>query len=427
MALRWNRPATQSVSYTDHYLTMVTHYAGAPLDGWTWYSETDGSAPNPGTDDFLLAQIEAPGARTDFLQLLYKDWTIANGHLATADNADVVFRVPEQRMVSLWAEVDGAIILAGPGDVWNFLTYFKPTNFVNHQDAAVTSRRTEYRSPDTLSVTIGSPWFDVSENTAGPSDYFNESEAAYALTFDPASGLTFDMSGASNPRYHPFFKIRQWRSLQDPPSVTLAGVPLTRNVDYKADVKPMSRGHFAWVTKWHSTFESAGAVTTPDIGPGGTINGSPTSPVGMGAESFSTRPTMSSGSFPSTRRKARLNSGIGQTTTTRMGRITAFSRTKRTALVFSTPCTSTRARATSWSSKSATSLPTQSSGWLRPTTPGERTSGFTFERPGTPAPRRPTRSASSSTVKSLPTLTRPFPMTGPPCCLSGARLDVLPA
>ena len=93
--------------------------------------------------------------------------------------------------------------------------------------------------------------------------FFNESEAAYALDFDPSSGLTFDVDGAPTTRYHPFFKIRQWRSLQDPVTVTLEAVALTNDAEYKADVKPISRAHFAQDLLWHSTLENAVAICKP--------------------------------------------------------------------------------------------------------------------------------------------------------------------
>jgi hypothetical protein len=44
-------------------------------------------------------------------------------------------------------------------------------------------------------------------------------------------------------------------------------------VDFRADVKPISRAHFANALSWHSTLESAGAVTAPDVGSGGTVTG----------------------------------------------------------------------------------------------------------------------------------------------------------
>ena len=278
LALRWNHRATSAVTYTVNDLDLNIHQAAAPLNTWAAYGET-GALPNPGTDDFLLVQSEVAGARTDFLHIMYKDWctsppgapcTEANGYLAQADATDSFFNAGNQWRNSFWEDNTGATILAGTSETWNFLTYFKPTSFLNNADAAVTTRRTDYRAPDSLFVMVGSPWIDASENTLVLDD-FNESEAAYVLTFDPSLGLNFDIDGATT-RYSSFFKIRQWRSLQDPPSVTLEGFALANDVNFRADVKPLARAHFAQDLTWYSTLQSNGAVTSPDVGSAGTVS-----------------------------------------------------------------------------------------------------------------------------------------------------------
>ena len=73
----------------------------------------------------------------------------------------------------------------------------------------------------------GSGWFDSSEYTASPNDFFNESEAAYALDLNTASGLDFEIDGGTTTRYAPFFKIRQWRSLSASPTVDFTGAITT--------------------------------------------------------------------------------------------------------------------------------------------------------------------------------------------------------
>jgi hypothetical protein len=280
MALRWNRRATSPVTYAVEEIDWTVHStAGPPLDSWVPYSETDGTFPNnPGDDDFTLVQIDTAEVKTDFLNILYQDWTTANGYLATADFTQWWGGGGEEWQIAIWQETTGATLPAGSSEVWNFLTYFKPTNFVNNADSAVLSRRDDYRAPDTLSVATGSGWFDADENTA--SDFYNESEGAYLVTCDPGAGLTFDIDGASPTRHHPFFKIRQWRSLQDPASVTLEGVPLTNDSSYKADVKPVSRAHLAREITWSSTLQSAAAVTSPDVGSAGTVGGTTDFPAG---------------------------------------------------------------------------------------------------------------------------------------------------
>jgi outer membrane protein assembly factor BamB len=149
------------------------------------------------------------------------------------------------------------------------MIHFKPTDFVDRTDPQVLGRRDDYRSPDSLAVAVGSGW---NENAAD-ADFFNESEGAYTLNFDPAGGLQFDMNGSAIRRRQPFFKIRQWRSLVRPTFVSVEGLPLAADLDYRADVKPLSRGHFASELLWHSTLDSPAEVTNPDVGSPGAVNG----------------------------------------------------------------------------------------------------------------------------------------------------------
>ncbi len=278
VALRWNRRNSLSttVPVTDQDVNMGVRsecpFLGAACTDLDVFSDvgvlTSGvvSCPcppgGPAGSNFLLAQREVAGRTTDFLRILYQDWGLAN----RSEYDETVAQI-------LWRDnpTTGSIA-AGASEIWNTLTYFKPTNLVNHIDPAVTRRSDDYRGPDSLSINIGGPWNDVDENTG--SDDFNESEAAYLLTFDMTNGLDIQIDGATTNRFHPFFKIRQWRSLQDPPSVTLQAVPLTTGVDYQADVKPISRGHFAQDLLWHSTLQDLPSLdTTPDVGTPGTVSG----------------------------------------------------------------------------------------------------------------------------------------------------------
>lgn len=271
VALRWNRRTTQAVSYETEYHEIMIHQAVAPIDNWGTYSETDGVIPpdNPGTDDFLLAKKEVPLVRTDFLHVLSRDWTIANGHSGAADLTGWTVNAPAERVNLYWVEVTPSALPANASEAWNFLTYFKTNALLDNTDAAVLERRDDYRSPDSLAVMVGGPWLDTTENTGGGDDY-NESEAAYAVTYDPSLGLTFDIDGASTTRYHPFFKIRQWRSLQGPPAVSVEGVALAAGIDYQADVKPVSRAHWANILAWHCTVESTTACDAGNVDVGST-------------------------------------------------------------------------------------------------------------------------------------------------------------
>jgi len=280
VALHWDRQVTApaGVPYSTEYKELTIHRlnapVGSPLNTWTVYGDTAAAFPHVGLDDYLLAQNEntsaSPGVKTDVLDILYKDWTVANGYPGQADNNNFTINAAAERLNFWWVELTAGTLPFGRRDTWDSLTYIKPTIFVNGVDTAVASRSADYRLPSPLGVTVGGPWLLASENTGGGDD-FNEAEAAYALTLDPALGLTFDIDGTvANPRYHPFFKIRHWRSLAGPASVTLEGAALTSGVDYRADVKPLSRAHFANQLSWHSTLEDANSLgVNLDVGSSG--------------------------------------------------------------------------------------------------------------------------------------------------------------
>ena len=264
-ALKWVRRAFGAEGWTASDLDFVVHRddTPGPLNNWTPYSEAGILAPSgPAGSDFLLIQNESGGARTDFLSILHTDWLQAEStDWGTSGGT-------EDAGIAAWTDTDGTAMAAGTSENINFLTYFKPTSFTSNADSAVTSRSSDYRIPDSLSVLVGGPWIAASENTGGGDD-FNEAEAAYVLTLDPTLGLTFRIDGtALNPRYQPFFKIRQWRSLGGPGSVTLNLTPLSAGAQYRADVKPVSDGYFANRVFLHTTLQSFAQVNTPDVGNG---------------------------------------------------------------------------------------------------------------------------------------------------------------
>jgi len=276
VALRWNRRAFAAVTYGSEYVEIFVHYlAGpSPLNFWTPFSEAGGfpPSPHPGLDNFGMFQNEQPGARTDVLKIFSKDWTIGNGFAGTVNNLSQAPQLSHERINMFWNDTDSVALAAGASHSWYSLTYFKPTVFVDHADPAVLRRSDDYRGPDTLATLTGGPWNDADENTA--SDFFNEAEAAYLLTLDPSpgQGLRFRIAGtAAAPRFSPFFKIRYWRSLARPTSVTKDGVPLVSGAGYRADVKPVSRAHFASDLTWYSTLQGSGQVAPPDVGTSATL------------------------------------------------------------------------------------------------------------------------------------------------------------
>ncbi|MGD8898313.1 MAG: hypothetical protein PVJ73_19955, partial [Acidobacteriota bacterium] len=287
VGLHWERrvSAPAGIAYDSEYKELMLHYLDVPssLNGWTLYDDA-GTPPASGLSHFALAQNETlgtPPATTDVLDILHEDWDTLTGHFGTADSMGRNFMLSAERVNIWWGEFTGGTLPDGRRDFWDSLTYIKPTTFVDHADAAVTVRSTDYRAPDDPNTTLGSPWNDPDENTA--SDKFNEAEGAYLFTLDPTNGLRFTMDGTTTTRFAPFFKIRQWRSLAPPWTITFdpdsggaqPAVTLTRDVDYRADVKPVSRAHFAQELRWHSTLQANAAVTSPDVGAAGQVVGAP--------------------------------------------------------------------------------------------------------------------------------------------------------
>jgi hypothetical protein len=267
LGVHWNRRVTTDVPYTDHPLEMAVHYEALPdpRGSLLGYSQSGTTFPAPATDTFALGRFDASGARTDFLGVIYQAWP-------AADRLD--FSGSPSPFFFSWRDVTTTTLTAAanPSESWNFLAYFKPTDLVDNTDPAVTSRAADYQSPSVITLLKGQRWLDGTQNT-GASDDYNEAEGAYVLGMDPApgQGLQFRIGGtAANPRYEPFFKIRKWRSFVDNPTVTLNGSPLTRDLDFKSDLKPLSRAHWASTLDWHCTMQSTTACDSGslDVGVG---------------------------------------------------------------------------------------------------------------------------------------------------------------
>ena len=279
LALRWNRRTTAPVTYTIEQLSLVVHADSvAPVNNWSPFSSGGGVFPQSGLNPFMLVRSEISGARTDFLNILSRDWTTP-AYFAQADRTNwQADTATEKWGIAFWEESTGATLpvppAAGSNEVFNFLTYFKPTNFTSGADTAVTSRVSDYRTAATpvINAGKGSQWQDANENSSTGGDFYNESEAVYVFDLDPSLGLDFNLDGTTTTRYSPFFKIRRWRSAVAPQTITVDGIARTRDVHFKADVKPVSFAVFADSILWHSTLENAAALTTaPDIGSGGTM------------------------------------------------------------------------------------------------------------------------------------------------------------
>ena len=297
LALKWRRQASTAVTWGGGAgavgsadLDWTVHKdPGVPaLSAWTAYRPAGALPPNTtggagsGADDFLLMKSDytatSPNVKTDLLVTLYSDWadaqvTAHNDPSAGTDKAawlawDDTRTGAAGPHIRSWT--------AGQGETFNFLTSWKPTNLglgTNPWlDGAVVTRASDYRTPATITLSQGSRWADADENTptGSPADFYNESEAAYLFDLHPTQGVVFTMSASlAQPRYTPFLKVRQWRWFQEPVAVSLGGVRLTNDVDFKADLKPLARAFKTGDLSWHCTLQDAASCSPPDVGTGG--------------------------------------------------------------------------------------------------------------------------------------------------------------
>ncbi len=83
------------------------------------------------------------------------------------------------------------------------------------------------------------------------SDFFNEAEGCYTIEMADDGKLAFDIHGMTYERYSPVFKIRNYRSFDDPQSVYRDSVLLDKGPDYNVAVIPFSEAwYFTW---WNSS------------------------------------------------------------------------------------------------------------------------------------------------------------------------------
>ena len=147
VAVHYERRTTSAVTYANEYSELVVHYqdpVSPPLDSWEIYRELGAGTPirpsGTGNDVFLMAQNEVAGARTDFLQVLYRAWTVADGYPSDADLTSRSVSGGTERINAYWWDGDPLLLPARSRETWDSLTYFKPTNFASNVDPAVTSR-----------------------------------------------------------------------------------------------------------------------------------------------------------------------------------------------------------------------------------------------------------------------------------------------
>lgn len=141
------------------------------------------------------------------------------------------------------------------------------------------------------SVEAGDTTITVDSTTGFPSSgvaYIEGDKFSYTgttgttFTGIPGSGELSIIGHADNSvvalsqRHTPLYKFKNYRKDDAPQSITLEKDTLTLGTEYNASVKPFTTSYFAQDLTWHSTLESSGAVTSPDVGSGGTIYGTTT-------------------------------------------------------------------------------------------------------------------------------------------------------
>jgi hypothetical protein len=91
------------------------------------------------------------------------------------------------------------------------------------------------------------------------SDFFNEAEGCYTIEMANDGKLAFDIHGMTYERYSPAFKIRNYRSFDDPQTVYRDGALLDKGADYNAAVIPFSEAwYFTW---WDSSYAYRKKIT----------------------------------------------------------------------------------------------------------------------------------------------------------------------
>ncbi|MBU1884970.1 hypothetical protein KKB80_12010, partial [bacterium] len=166
------------------------------------------------------------------------------------DNIDLYVGVGQYELG--FEEVTAASWAQNVTNTWNFGLYIRPDTL--DDETTNDGYSDAYLNPDDLSDNIAAGttgWFDSDENTASSTDFFNEDEGVYSLqgTMNSTTFAEFDIDGGTYTRYKPFFKIRGWRSVSEPSSVTLEGAGLSDGTNYNLDIAPFSE---AW------TYDSGG-------------------------------------------------------------------------------------------------------------------------------------------------------------------------
>jgi hypothetical protein len=114
---------------------------------------------------------------------------------------------------------------------------------------------------------------------AGGDKYTYTGTTATTFTGIPSTGNSGIVGHADNSvvasmnRHNPFYKLRSWRNLTVPQTITLEGNQLQIDRDYLASLKPVSSALWTQDILWYSTLQSSDAITSPNIGSAGSTNG----------------------------------------------------------------------------------------------------------------------------------------------------------
>jgi hypothetical protein len=104
------------------------------------------------------------------------------------------------------------------------------------------------------------------EETSSSGDFFNEAEGSYAIEMADDQKLNFDIDGSNPNRYSPVFKIRNYRSLDDPGAVYKDSTLLVKGSEYAVGVIPFSEAWYSSTTTpnppwWNSSYDYRKKIT----------------------------------------------------------------------------------------------------------------------------------------------------------------------
>ena len=280
MATAWTRKTTAARAYSALQLNFTVRYEStAPYSAWAAYAESGYMGPSqPGDDDFVLLQSDVANARTDFLSIMNADWTGAHGAQEIFSNYDSTLNHLSE---ATWQRYSGGTLPAGSGALQpaagrglELPDLFQAHGLRGQRGPGrhVETQRLPHARHPGNQRREGKPVAGRRRAHLCPRRLLQRVRGGLCLRPEPRHGPRLQPRREHD---HPLLAL-----LQDPPvalpqrpqAITVGGVTKSRDLHYKADVKPVTFAAFADSITWHSTLQDAAALTgTPDIGDPGTV------------------------------------------------------------------------------------------------------------------------------------------------------------